>query len=1647
MASLPDNIAGILGVDFSGNVITITKDVVLTSTTLSDSIKNYIDSKATPDNEGKQRETPTTIINNIVNKTISDDEQSIVFKPNSTPFYIPVTDTTGANFNNSIIFQLGGKIGINTTSPKYLLDIYGGSYNVSTTKADTTFGYRIDGYKIAYKDIDTNTIFLGDDTDLTNIDVNGLTISGFKLTELTGQYRTLLVDDNGLVSATDEPEAVRIKVKVRNSTGAAITRGKIVYMNGSTGNRPTITLAKANAESTSSRTFGAVLNDIPNNTDGYVVVIGNISTLDTRVGAPNPFTTDTLVDGDQLYLSPTDFGYVTNVKPSAPNHIVYIGKVIRTSPTNGTIEYQIMNGFELDEIHDVKITSKTNKDFIYYDGTSALWKNAQFDSIMTIGGEVSGIYSNIILSEAAILAKKLTGLSTATGGSIVAADTIIGAFGKIQSQLNSLQGSLIYKGTWNASTNTPTITSGVGTKGNYYIVSTAGTTNIDGTNDWGAKDWIVFNGTTWDKIDNTDSVISVNGNNGIVNLTTSDIPEAATPVNKYFTDARATAAMTGAISSVTTANLTANRALISDGGGKISVSTVTSTELGYVSGVTSSIQTQLNNKQPLLTNPITGTGVANQIAYFNGTTSLTSSSIFTIDTSTNKISINGGLNITLNGSNDSIISLQNSATNVSYLFFNGNGYNNSVGMQSNNGQFFINNSGGSLFYTQLGKLIVPSSVSASSFIKSGGTSSQYLMADGSVSTLTNPITGSGTTNYLPKFTGSTTLGNSLIYDNGTNVGIGTSTPNYGGWGANAKVTTILGSASATSVGALELAAHSSNVSSGNVIGSIAYILTANTSAKEVAFLRSNIEGSTAGNQGANLSFWTKSDNASVTQKMVINGLGNLGLGVTPSAWSGSKAFQLTGGAIRSDGANLDITQNAYVGSTGWTYYGTGKASHYQQYAGSHEFYVTNTSGTAGQAITFTQAMTLDASGNLMVGTTSALLSTGGRGNITINGSSSSILTLGVGGGYSGYFYADATKVELSTNAQPMTFVTNGAERFRINSNGTVSIGNTNNTYKLDVSGTGYFNDKLIVSQAASAVVGLEVKSTNATSYNSTLFYGTTVDAGTANYNFIGMYANGVAKFLVNGLGAATFSSTITATSATLKNNSSTPTYLVLDGTNRTSPTAGRIYEIGTGYAGVGNEKFYIYDNTANVSRLVINDTGNVGIGTTSPISPLTVKSQESAARGITILGRSDSISTLRFFNSAGTTEQGGLISTSTYLGFTFADTERMRITSSGAVGIATNNPTGIFQVAGSGNIFFGDTPSNTNYKFNVKGFSGNYISFWTPTLSGVNQNGIMSHSGAGLGAVTPLGYYASTHIFGGEVTGGGLVQVAGDVNISGAFKVNGNPIGAGSATSLSALTDVSITSPSNGQILVYDSSTSRWKNINNTASGVTGNGTANYLSKWTGTTSISNSVIYDNGTNVGFGTTGPAYKIDVVGDVNVTGTFRVGGMPIGTGGASSLGGLTDVTLTSPINAGQVLVYNGSKWVNQNGSITITSPATAGKLTKWATGTSLTDSIVTESGSTLTASGTITANAFYEPSDIRLKNIIEQQGDVIRFTWKDGRDNSIHIGYIAQEMQKLYPNQVILGENGYLSVNYTEILVDKVARLEKRVKELENKLGE
>lgn len=151
---------------------------------------------------------------------------------------------------------------------------------------------------------------------------------------------------------------------VRNQTGVAIAKFRAVYFSGSTGLRPLITLSNANTEIASSKTAGVTSVIINNNADGTIVHDGVMSNLDTSSFAV----------GDFLWLSTTP-GVVTNVRPTQPNHAVFIGYVTRSHPTLGTALIDIQNGYELEELHDVLITSVTNGQVLSYETSSLMWKN------------------------------------------------------------------------------------------------------------------------------------------------------------------------------------------------------------------------------------------------------------------------------------------------------------------------------------------------------------------------------------------------------------------------------------------------------------------------------------------------------------------------------------------------------------------------------------------------------------------------------------------------------------------------------------------------------------------------------------------------------------------------------------------------------------------------------------------------------------------------------------------------------------------------------------------------------------------------------------------------------------------------------------------------------------------------------------------------------------------------------------------------------------------------------------------------------------------------------------------------------------------------------------------------------------------------
>jgi hypothetical protein len=237
---------------------------------------------------------------------------------------------------------------------------------------------------------------------------------------------------------------------------------------------------------------------------------------------------------------------------------------------------------------------------------------------LTAGAVTDGVYTTGSYSNpawiTALANSKITGLGSAallTAGAALGVATLDGGGTVPTAQLPAaVLGALKYQGTWNATTNVPTLTSSVGTQGYYYVVATAGTTNLDGIASWAIGDWAIFGTATWQKIDNTDAVTSVNGYTGTVSLAYADIAGAIPTWNQNTTGNAATvttnANLTGEATSVgNTATLT-NSAVI----GKVIT--------GYVSGAgtVAATDTLLEAIQKLNGNTA---GIVSEPAYFLAT--------------------------------------------------------------------------------------------------------------------------------------------------------------------------------------------------------------------------------------------------------------------------------------------------------------------------------------------------------------------------------------------------------------------------------------------------------------------------------------------------------------------------------------------------------------------------------------------------------------------------------------------------------------------------------------------------------------------------------------------------------------------------------------------------------------------------------------------------------------------------------------------------------------------------------------------------------------------------------------------------------------------------------------------------------------------
>jgi hypothetical protein len=208
-------------------------------------------------------------------------------------------------------------------------------------------------------------------------------------------------------------------------------------------------------------------------------------------------------------------------------------KFITSTTTDDIVEGS--NLYYTDGRFDNRLDTKTTDNLV--EGSNLYYTDTRYDTRLSTKttndiAEGSNLYYTDARTDSRITAQKgfANGLATLDNSGKVPA-----------SQLNL--DSVSYQGTWDAGTNIPELSNGIGTKGHYYVVTVNGSTNINGITDWKSGDWVVYNGAKWEKVDNTESVSSVSGKQGAVTLVSADITDLSTSTitegsKLYYTDTR-----------------------------------------------------------------------------------------------------------------------------------------------------------------------------------------------------------------------------------------------------------------------------------------------------------------------------------------------------------------------------------------------------------------------------------------------------------------------------------------------------------------------------------------------------------------------------------------------------------------------------------------------------------------------------------------------------------------------------------------------------------------------------------------------------------------------------------------------------------------------------------------------------------------------------------------------------------------------------------------------------------------------------------------------------------------------------------------------------------------------------------------------------
>jgi hypothetical protein len=154
-------------------------------------------------------------------------------------------------------------------------------------------------------------------------------------------------------------------LRVSANDNGGLLEGKVVYATGSDGVNLKVAYATALSETTSSKTLAVMTETVTGGNKGFATTFGLVRGLNTSA----------MTEGAAVWLSPTGSGNMTTTRPTTPDHAVFIGYCLRSNSQNGVVFVNIQNGYELDELHNVKITNPTDGQVLKYQASTGLWIN------------------------------------------------------------------------------------------------------------------------------------------------------------------------------------------------------------------------------------------------------------------------------------------------------------------------------------------------------------------------------------------------------------------------------------------------------------------------------------------------------------------------------------------------------------------------------------------------------------------------------------------------------------------------------------------------------------------------------------------------------------------------------------------------------------------------------------------------------------------------------------------------------------------------------------------------------------------------------------------------------------------------------------------------------------------------------------------------------------------------------------------------------------------------------------------------------------------------------------------------------------------------------------------------------------------------